>query len=204
MTQPQLMRGFERLRQIVSSYLQVAMPYYIDAARAEWSLDEFMLPYPVKYNVYDPDLVAEWPFIGMVVANDSNHVRNDVLPDGSQEYQHTLSTRLILVARTPLLEDGSTWAQPEKDQATRLCTDLTRCMHNALLQGPGCGRPREVFFEETTMTTDYLDPMRPGTQGDRWVAMSVTNADFRLTEKTFALPYGVANTISTEVAKLTP
>lgn len=203
-TGPQIMRGFERIREIVYTYLQVAMPYYVDASRKAWSVDEFWLPYPAKYDVYDPTLVtnADYPMIGMLAVGDAKHVRVDVLPDASQEYQSTFSTRIILAARSPLGPDGSSWLQPEKEQAMRLCSDLTRVMHGALLQGPGCGRPREVFMEETTLTTDYIEPQMPNSQSKRWVVMSVTSVDFRLTEKTYALPYGIAATIAEEVGKL--
>lgn len=205
-TRQPIMRGFERIRQIVSTYLQVAMPYYIDVMRLDWELDQYQLPYIASVDVYDPPLMTnnQYPGIAMFASNDSGHNRTDYNADGSQQYISKWSVRILLMARSPLGPDGSTWLQPEKQNAVRVCSDLTRAMHAALLQTPSCGRPDVLRQEEGSLTTDYLEPTMPNTQSKRWVAASVTNVDFWLTEDTYALPYGQAATIIRNINLLIP
>ena len=145
-----------------------------------------------------------YPFIGVFSTNLGGLVRTDTMPDGALEYKRTYSTRIVVSARTGLDEDGSTWLQPEKDVATKICSDLTSLVHAALLQTPSCGHPKEVYMEETTLVADFLEPVMPNSQAKRWIASSVSTADFKLTEYTYALPYGTADTITRTFDLLVP
>lgn len=198
-------RGAEVLRRYLVQYLTTALPFYLAACRNEWGLEPWQLPNIAKYDAYDATLVSndEYPSLAIYVGNSRDHVRTDVYDGGAQEYRPVYQVRVLLSARTPVNEDGE-WQEPEKEQAMRLCNDLTAAVRMTMLQTPSFGRPDIIEMNETTMTTDYLEPMMPNTQSKRWVAMSVTTVDVRMTEHTFALPYGDAQELNMELQKLNP
>lgn len=198
-------RGAEVLRKQMNQFLRTAVPFYLAAFRNEWGQEVWQLPDFVMYDLYDATLVSngEYPGLAVYVGNSRDHVRVDVHDGGAQEYKPTYQVRVLIAARSPVNEEGE-WQEPEKEQAMRLCNDLTTAVRNCMLQTPSFGRPDIIEMNEPTMTTDYLDPMMPNTQSKRWVAMSVTTVDVRMTEYTFALPYGDAQQLITELQKLNP
>jgi len=201
MTTP-IMRGPTKLRAYISEFLAAAMPDVIVIARDQWGLDGYSLPEPKMYDAVDPSLVGndQYPALGAVVLNDRNHIRQDWDSWAQQTYATTYSVRIFVAARTPQTADGS-WELETKASAIRLRDDLTRLLQHVLLQTPSMNRPDEIRAEETSMQTDYLEPMMTNTQSKRWVAPSIVTIEVSFTESTVTTPIGTANTFIVTVEK---
>jgi hypothetical protein len=200
-----IMRGGTALREYISNFLASAVPGTVDVMREHYGLDEYQLPYPVKYDAIDPTLIGndEYPAMGCVVLNDRNHIREDVSPTAELIYSAIYSVRFVVIARTPKTADGG-WEEQEKATAIRLRDDLTRCLHHVLLQTPSLGQPDFIKMNEVTMTTDYLEPSLINTQSKRWFAASLVTAEIAFTESTWLTAIGTADTVTIQGIKLTP
>lgn len=200
-----VMRGPSVIRDLTMAFLQSVMPGLIDVARDQWSVDADYLPYFRSFDVYEPSLITndQYPGLGMYPATARDFVRDDYLPSGAQKYEAKYSMQLMVVARTPRIANDTKWADPPKQTATRLRDDLTSLVQAALLQTPSLNSNGRCSIDENTMQVTYLDPMMPNSQGTgRWIAASIISAEFRLTEVTYALPYGTADTVIVETALL--
>lgn len=198
-----IMRGGTLLRQYVNSYFETALPPLIDVARTQWGLDQYRLPYPAQYNAIDPTMVDSYPAIGSVVLNDRNHIREDYDLHAQQVYSAVFAVRVMVVVRSPL-DAQDRWIQPEKEEALRLRDDMTRLVHDAVLDKPSLGRPNEIKCNESAMLTDYVEMFQANTQSKRWVGASVITLEVAFTESTWVPPIGDADTITVQVENVSP
>lgn len=199
-----VMRGATTIREILQAFLPDATQEIIDVARDQWPIADNLLPYFESFDVYDPSLITndQFPGVGIFPASSRNFIRDDYLPSGAQKYESTYSMQILVAARTPRNETDTGWVADPKKAAIVLRDDLTGLLQSVLLQTPSLNSGGRCSMDENSMSVTYMDPMTATSQGQgRWIAASIISADFRLTEVTYAQPYGIVETVVVEVEK---
>lgn len=188
----ELLRGATAVRAAVVDYLQAVVPIIVAQARTDWSLDEYQLPLPVKYDAYEPYALDRWPLVGVNVVTANTFTTIDLLPDGGQRYMAKYTVRVFTWVRTPMDED-QTPMEPEYSESLRLRDDLAACVRAALVRSGSLGQPNAILFDEGSLVEDYSEAT--GVKGDRFVAGVVHSFDIRFDESVPLVPLGDANTI---------
>jgi hypothetical protein len=195
-----LMRGPERLREIVSVYLENEYPRLLAIARDQFDRQYHQLPDPAAYGLYEPYASARFPVVGMYVVSDRNHIRVDYSPLMEEQYEVIYATRIFVSVKTPDLE--GVYEAPEYDWAVRCRDEMVAVLKACLLGQPSLGEPNECEIQEETLTTDYQVPVQAKTQSNRWIAAGVISVDIKLVESLYRVKIGDANTINVNPALL--
>jgi hypothetical protein len=193
-----LMRGVTGVRQIVADYLSSQFPVMVDLARSQWELDEYHLPYPVKYNAYDPLTADVYPIVGSLVSRSTNFSRTDYDDAAAEEYRVRYATRVFMWARTPQFADG-TWETPTYESALRVRDDLAVVLRatllNSLSLGSGDGK---AMLNEGSMAEEFFDAIKSSSESQRWMAGVTISFDLDVYESLSRTPVGTANTIEVD------
>lgn len=206
MSQFPMMRGLTEVRAMVSAFLEAQVPLLIDVLRVQRGIEDWELPYPVRYNAYEINLVAndEYPCIGLQFVNDRTNARVDYTDSMQQEYWMTCQTQLFCVVRTPL-DDNEQFPLEHKEAALQLRDDMTTVLKSLILQVPHFGYPNDLRMNaEESFSTDYLEPQLARPQSGRSLVASVINFELQVRQFTYELEYGTASTVDLDVDLLNP
>lgn len=189
-----LMRGATAVRSSVVAFLEDRVPKVIDQARDEWELDEFQLPYPLKYDAYEPYALDAWPLLGVNVTSSSSFTRMNFDPVVSDLYLVNYRLRVFTWVRTPM-DENEVPIEPEYSESIRLRDDLAAVVRAAMLREPSLGNPG-FYMDEATLQEEYSEAT--AVRGDRFVAGVIHTVDVRVDETTAILPLGTSDTITVE------
>jgi hypothetical protein len=164
-----MMRGVTTLRHAIIDYLQDALPGIMEQARDDWNLDENQLPYPQRFDAYEPERTDTYPHIAINVVQASGFGRVDYDEYGSSEYRTRYTVRLFLWTRTPLNAQGLAM-EPTLDETIRCRDDITSCMRVALLRDECLGNPETIVWNEASLEESYSSV--EGLTGNKFVAAS--------------------------------
>ena len=190
-----LFRGATAVRNAVVNYLENMVPIVIDAARDDWDVDEYELPYPVAYDAYEPYALDQWPLIGVnvVQADTFRRINNIQALGGANEYLSKYLIRVYTWVRTPYDADELP-LEPEYSQAIRLRDDLAACVRAALIGKSGSlGQPNAIIFDEASLSEEYSEAT--GVKGDRFVAGVMHSFEIRFDESVPLTIIGASDTI---------
>ena len=190
-----LLRGATAVRAAVVNYLTVVVPEIVDQARVDWGLDEYQLPYPVKYDAYEPYALDRWPLIGVNVATGNSFTRYQYTRYGSNQYMSQYAVRVFTWVRTPMDEDQIP-LEPGYSESIRLRDDLTACVRAALLRSGCLSQPDAILFDEASLTEDYSEAT--GVKGSRFVAGVIHSFNIRYDETVALVGLGSTDTIELE------
>ena len=199
MTTPNLLpHGVSMMRKHMADHLAEALPPLIDAAREQYELEDWQLPYPLKYNAYDPLSADIYPCVGMFVTNSTAWTRVDINEMAEEVYEARYPVGVFLWVITPVLPDGG-YESPQYDAAIRLRDDMTALLRSALLATPSLGSGGAMAVDERTVREDYPDAIKLSTQNDRYAAGGIINCEVRVRQTNYAAPLAVANDVVVEV-----
>ena len=187
-----IFRGATAVRAAIGDYLQLVVPSIIDQARTQWGLNEYELPYPEKYDAYEPYALDRWPMVGLNVTNTQDFSRVDINPDASPSFLARYRVRVFTWVRTPM-DANEVPLEPEYSESIRLRDDLAACVRAAILTTGSFMQPAMVF-DETTLSEEYSEAT--GVKGDRFVSGVIHSFDVRFDESVPLVPIGDANTIT--------
>lgn len=194
MTMPQ---GAKDVRDLIVDFLATQFPPMIDAAREQWDLPDYMLPYPVKYDLHEPLTMEDYPSVGGIVTASRNMSRWDIdADDASLYYDVQYDCKVFLWARTPKDANGR-WVRPEYQSAIELRDRLMYLMRMLVLNTPMLGHPR-VVSDERSFNEDYLEPIRTNEQTPQWMCGGTLAMTLTKTEQTYMPAVGQADTISVD------
>lgn len=202
---PNFMRGPTRVRQVVISYLQSAMPPMIDLCRTNWGLAPEMLPYPKKYDANDPYIgEGEYPLVGMYVPGDKNQ-RGTVDYDDAmaQEYMVEYNVRMFVAIASPQDANGNI-LEPPYGNAIQVRSDMLTIMRMCLLARNGLASGGQAYLIEETMEEDFPDPMISKSLGGKYLASGIISVQVRFNERLQLQPYGTADTITKDITNVGP
>ncbi len=190
-----LLRGATAVRAAVVDYLTATVPGVVDQARTEWGVDEYQLPYPVKYDAYEPYALDRWPLIGVNVAKADSFSKYQYARYGSSQYMSQYAVRVFTWVRTPMDEDQIP-LEPGYSESIRLRDDLSACVRAALLRSGCLGQPAAILFDESSLSEDYSEAT--GVKGSRFVAGVIHTFNIRFDETVPLLGLGSTDTIEIE------
>ena len=196
-----LYRGATVVRSAVVTYLETVVPEIIDQARTDWEVDEFHLPYPVKYDAYEPYALDRWPLLGVNVTQAGTFNRLHYDDAMSQQYMAEYGIRVFTWVRTPM-DENDIPIEPEYSQFIRLRDDLAACVRAALLRSGSLGQPGAILFDESSLTEEYSEAT--GVRGDRYVAGVIHSFSIRVDETVPLTGLGEAETVNIEGDSLGP
>lgn len=194
------MRGPTKLRQIVDAYLSSAMPPMIDLCRTNWELNEYMLPYPQKYDAYEPYVgEGDYPLVGMYVVGDGiERGRVDYDAAAAEEYQVEYNSRLFVAVASPTTPTGDVLEPPYRN-VVQVREDMTTVLRQCLLNRNSLGVPGLAFLIEETIQADYPDPMISKALGGKYLATGIISCTIRITERLQRTPYGTVETATHQI-----
>lgn len=207
--QRELLRGNTLIRALLAGYLKVKMEHLIDVARLQWEdIDSDRLPYPKRYDAYDPLQTKEWPTVGANIVSDGNYKRVDITEYGDNEYQARYRIRLFCWVRTPKNARGK-GIGPYYDTCMKMRDDMGAILKAALLDEPGLGTTDEknepqVMVMEETLQTEYFDATRLSEESGHYSAGVSINFDLDVQESLWREASGIAHTIDIAVDQMTP
>lgn len=187
-----IFRGATAVRSAIANYLEGTVPDVIDRARSDWSLDEYQLPYPVKYDAYEPYALDRWPLIGINVVQAGQFTRREYVGPMSQRYMSNYTARVFTWVRTPY-DESENPIEPEYSESLRLRDDLAACVRAAILMTGSFGQPA-IVFDETSLSEEYSEAT--GVKGDKFVSGTVHSFEFRFDETVPLVGLGEADTIT--------
>lgn len=196
-----LYRGATVVRSAIVQYLETVVPSKVDQARADWGVDEYELPYPVKYDAYEPYALDQWPLLGVAVSQADNFNRLHYDPAMSNQYMAQYTIRVFTWVRTPM-DENEVPIEPEYSESIRLRDDLAACVRAAILQSGCFDQPDSILFDESSLTEEYSEAT--GIRGDRFVAGVVHSFQLRIDESIPLVGLGDADSISIETQSLGP
>lgn len=189
-----IMRGATLVRSSIVDFLEDRVPGVVDQARTEWQLDEFQLPYPLKYDAYEPYALDAWPLLGVNVTNSSEFNRVDFDSAMSQVYLVTYRVRVFTWVRTPM-DENEVPIEPEYSESIRLRDDLSAVVRATILREPSLGNAG-FYMDESTLQEEYSEAT--AVRGDRFVAGVIHTFDVRVDESTALSGIGTSDTITVE------
>lgn len=211
-----LSRGATTLRGWISSYLQATMPTLVAKARVDWSLEDWQLPLPLKYDMYDMDTVGAnmYPAIGADFANETNNVRTDFTEAAEPEYWRNYSGNVYVWTATPR-EPANPLAVPEptperleepyRETCMRVRDDLAELVRQALLVKPSLGQgPDTCWLEESAVNTTKQTAVRADRNRPDWIAGAIISVVYRMKSELWIPPIATADTIVVDTGKLVP
>lgn len=196
-----LYRGATVVRDAVVDYLEATVPEIVEQARSEWNLEDYELPYPVKYDAYEPYALDRWPLMGVNVVQADMFNRLHYDSSMSQQYMASYTVRVFTWVRTPM-DESDIPLEPEYSQSIRLRDDLAACVRAALLKSGCLGQPGAILFDEASLTEEYSEAT--GVKGNRFVAGVIHSFRIRVDETIPLVAIGEAEAINIEGQSLDP
>ena len=196
-----LYRGATVVRDAVVDYLEATVPEVVDQARDDWDIDEYALPYPVKYDAYEPYALDRWPLLGVNVVQADMFNRLYYDQAMSQQYLASYTVRVFTWVRTPM-DENDIPLEPEYSQSIRLRDDLAACVRAALLKSGCLGQQGAILFDESSLTEEYSEAT--GVKGDRFVAGVIHSFRIRVDETIPLVGLGDADSIDIDSQSLGP
>jgi len=184
----QITRGAVAVREAVEAHLVNKVRFLIDQARISWDLAGDKLPYPKRYDAFDPWETQEYPIIGAYVQRVRNFTRINNNAVGSP--YRPLYTMQVAVWAEDTRFDGVKYRDPTPKGATRVRDDLVAIVRAALLEYPNLGQPNVFTFEEGTYGEEYFEPVKSMGEGS-WVAGGVLNFQMYVNERNLLAGLGV-------------
>jgi len=198
--QRELMRGNTLIRALLAGYLSTRMEELIDIAREQWEdIDEYTLPYPKRYDAYDPLQTKVFPTVGSNVVSDGNYRRIDITDYADNEFQARYRMRLFCWVRTPKNAQNKSISD-YYDTCLKLRDDMGAIMKAALLDTPSLGTTNEknepqVMVMEDSLQTEYFDATRLSEESGVYSAGVSINFDLDVQESLWREASGIAHTI---------
>lgn len=193
------MRGATTARQYVSSFLQLQFPPLLVKARQDWSLPEYRLPTPVRYDAYDPLTMSAYPMIGSLVRRTSRWTRNDLTAQGEPVYSARYSMQVFLWVSTPVDQNGVYSTDPYIE-TLRLRDDEMGLLRSCLLTTPSLNSNGKLDIDESTLTEDYLDAIKLSKESNTWIAGGTLSFEMRVSETAYVPQIGTVETTHVETS----
>jgi hypothetical protein len=188
-----VMFGAHYAKEVVNSYLKYDIPRRLIRYRNAWGVDDYTLPEPQKYLVYEPIALDHWPTLITVVISTNSFDRMMNYGGGDPLYRVSYSMRTYI------------WAKTEGSEEVTLMRDrLSTVVRSALLDSPcmkGLSEPVvDVMLDESTMREEFSDLTL--IKGDRVLAGAYIGYDLYLNELVYRLPIGEVTEIETETINM--
>jgi hypothetical protein len=188
-----VMFGAHYAKEVVNSYLEYDIPRRLIRYRNAWGVDDYTLPEPQKYLVYEPVALDHWPTLITVVISTNSFDRMMNYGGGDPLYRVSYSMRTYI------------WAKTEGSEEVTLMRDrLSTVVRSALLDSPcmkGLSEPvMDVMLDESTMREEFSDLTL--IKGDRVLAGAYIGYDLYLNELVYRLPIGEVTEIETETINM--
>lgn len=198
----QLMRGAAYARNFLSAYLATEYPPLLATARTEWSLQEWQLPTPLKYDCYDPLTMHVYPSIGSLVRGTGQWKRNDMIA-GEEVYSARYRMMLFIWVKTPIDPEGVV-ADDAYAETLALRDDMLGLMRSCILTKPSLNSQGNVEVDEATMAEDYLDAIKQSNESPTWFAGGTITFDMRVSEQNRHNPVGTADQFGLDIGNTAP
>lgn len=189
---PAMMRGPYIIRRAICDYLEAKMPAQIAQARADWGLDDVMLPDPVAIVPYERYELAQHPTIAVVLTNAKNFARVAYDDYANEQYEAVYQCRIFTWVKTP--EDTTQVSVDNSYQETlRLRDDYAAVVRSLLLLSSSLGQPA-IIWDETSLSEEYSDATV--VKGDRWVAGVTHTFEVQVDESAVRSMIGTADDLT--------
>jgi len=188
-----VMFGAHYAKEVVNDYLKFDIPRRLIRYRNAWGVDDYTLPEPQKYLVYEPIALDHWPTLITVVISTNSFDRMMNYGGGDPLYRVSYSMRTYI------------WAKTEGSEEVTLMRDrLSTVVRSALLDSPcmkGLSQPVvDVMLDESTMREEFSDLTL--IKGDRVLAGAYIGYDLYLNELVYRQPIGEVTEIETETINM--
>lgn len=188
-----VMFGAHYAKEVVNDYLEYDIPRRLVRYRNAWGVDDYTLPEPQKYLVYEPVALDHWPTLITVVISTNSFDRMMNYGGGDPLYRVSYSMRTYI------------WAKTEGSEEVTLMRDrLSTVVRSALLDSPcmkGLSQPVvDVMLDESTMREEFSDLTL--IKGDRVLAGAYIGYDLYLNELVYRQPIGEVTAIETETINM--
>jgi len=188
-----VMFGAHYAKEVVNNYLEYDIPRRLIRYRNAWGVDDYTLPEPQKYLVYEPVALDHWPTLITVVISTNSFDRMMNYGGGDPLYRVSYSMRTYI------------WAKTEGSEEVTLMRDrLSTVVRSALLDSPcmkGLSQPVvDVMLDESTMREEFSDLTL--IKGDRVLAGAYIGYDLYLNELVYRQPIGEVTEIETETINM--
>jgi hypothetical protein len=188
-----VMFGAHYAKEVVNDYLEYDIPRRLVRYRNAWGVDDYTLPEPQKYLVYEPIALDHWPTLITVVISTNSFDRMMNYGGGDPLYRVSYSMRTYI------------WAKTEGSEEVTLMRDrLSTVVRSALLDSPcmkGLSQPVvDVMLDENTMREEFSDLTL--IKGDRVLAGAYIGYDLYLNELVYRQPIGEVTEIETETINM--
>lgn len=188
-----VMFGAHYAKEVVNDYLKYDIPRRLVRYRNAWGVDDYTLPEPQKYLVYEPIALDHWPTLITVVISTNSFDRMMNYGGGDPLYRVSYSMRTYI------------WAKTEGSEEVTLMRDrLSTVVRSALLDSPcmkGLSQPVvDVMLDESTMREEFSDLTL--IKGDRVLAGAYIGYDLYLNELVYRQPIGEVTEIETETINM--
>ena len=188
-----VMFGAHYAKEVVNDYLEYDIPRRLVRYRNAWGVDDYTLPEPQKYLVYEPIALDHWPTLITVVISTNSFDRMMNYGGGDPLYRVSYSMRTYI------------WAKTEGSEEVTLMRDrLSTVVRSALLDSPcmkGLSQPVvDVMLDESTMREEFSDLTL--IKGDRVLAGAYIGYDLYLNELVYRQPIGEVTAIETETINM--
>lgn len=188
-----VMFGAHYAKEVVNGYLEYDIPRRLIRYRNAWGVDDYTLPEPQKYLVYEPIALDHWPTLITVVISTNSFDRMMNYGGGDPLYRVSYSMRTYI------------WAKTEGSEEVTLMRDrLSTVVRSALLDSPcmkGLSQQDvDVMLDESTMREEFSDLTL--IKGDRVLAGAYIGYDLYLNELVYRQPIGEVTEIETETINM--
>ena len=188
-----VMFGAHYAKEVVNDYLEYDIPRRLVRYRNAWGVDDYTLPEPQKYLVYEPIALDHWPTLITVVISTNSFDRMMNYGGGDPLDRVSYSMRTYI------------WAKTEGSEEVTLMRDrLSTVVRSALLDSPcmkGLSQPVvDVMLDESTMREEFSDLTL--IKGDRVLAGAYIGYDLYLNELVYRQPIGEVTAIETETINM--
>lgn len=185
-----VMFGAHYAKKVVNDYLEYDIPTRLTRYRNAWNVDDYTLPDPEKYLVYEPIALDHWPTLITVVISTNSFDRLLNYGGGDPLYRVSYSMRTYI------------WAKTEGSEEVTLMRDrLSTVVRSSLLDSPcmnGATAPEiDVMLDESTMREEFSDLTL--IKGDRVLAGAYIGYDLYLNELVYRQPVGGITGIQADV-----
>ena len=189
-TEPDVvMFGAHFAKSVVNDYLEYDIPTRLTRYRNAWSVDDYTLPDPQKYLVYEPIALDHWPTLITVVISTNSFDRLMNYGSGDPLYRVSYSMRTYI------------WAKTEGSEEVTLMRDrLSTVVRSSLLDSPcmkGINDPTvDVMLDESTVREEFSDLTL--IKGERVLAGAYVGYDLSINELIYRQTVGGINAIDAE------
>ena len=188
-----VMFGAHYAKEVVNSYLEYDIPRRLIRYRNAWGIDDYALPEPQKYLVYEPIALDNWPTLITVVISTNSFDRMMNYGGGDPLYRVSYSMRTYI------------WAKTEGSEEVTLMRDrLSTVVRSALLDSPcmkGLSQPVvDIMLDESTMREEFSDLTL--IKGDRVLAGAYIGYDLSLNELVYRQSIADVTAIETETINM--